>query len=63
MSKGTTPSGETHEPFTSQTKMLETQLSVEVSSFSRPANKYRDIKDRFKEIKMRNQKLKEHSYA
>ena len=57
-SKCTTPFGETQEPCTSQTQMLERQLSVEVSSFSRPADKDKDIKDRYKEIKMRNEKLK-----
>ena len=63
MSKGIAPSGETQEPSTPQTQMLERQLSVEISSFSRPADKDKDIKDRFKEIKMRNEKLKEQSYA
>jgi len=42
---------------------LERQLSVEVSSFSRPADKDKDIKDRYKEIKMRNEKLKAQTYA
>jgi len=43
--------------------MLERQLSVEVSSFSKPTDRDRDIKDSFKEIKMRNEKLKAESYA
>jgi len=36
---------------------------VEVSSFVRPALKEADIKERFKEIKMRNEKLKADTYA
>jgi len=63
MSRGTTPSGETSEPSTSNTQILERKLYVEVSSFSRPIDKDKDIKDRFKEIKMRNEKLKAQSYA
>jgi len=43
--------------------MLERQLNVKVSSFSRPTDEYKDIKDRFKEIKMRKDKLKAQSYA
>jgi len=42
---------------------LERQLSVELSSFSTPADKDKDIKDRYKEIKMRNEKLKAQTYA
>jgi len=42
--------------------MLERQLSVEVSSF-RSADKDQDIKDRYKEIKMRNERLKAQKYA
>lgn len=37
-SKPTTPSEGMQEPSTSQTQMLERQLSVEVSSFSRPVD-------------------------
>jgi len=36
---------------------------VEVSSFVRPADKETYIKERFKEIKMRNEKLKADTYA
>lgn len=43
--------------------MLERQLSVEVSSFSGLAYKDQDIKDRYKEMKMRNKKLKAQTYA
>lgn len=62
-SKGTTPSGETQEPSTSQTQMLERQLSVEVSSFSRSDDKDQDVKDRYKEIKIRNENFKAQTYA
>ena len=63
MWKGTAPSGETQEPSTSQTQMLERQLSVEVSSFNMHVDKDKDINGRFKEIKMRNENLKAQSYA
>ena len=63
MSKGTNPSRETHEPSTSKNQILERWLSVEVSSFNKPVDRDRGIKDRFKEIKMRNEKLKAESYA
>ena len=63
MSRHTAPSRETQEPSTSQTPMLERKLSIEVSSFSRPTDKDKDIKYMFKEIKMRNEKLKAQSYA
>ena len=43
--------------------MIEKHQSMEVSSFVRPAEKEKDIKDRFKEIKMRNEKLKAETYA
>lgn len=43
--------------------MIERQLSVEVSSFTRPADKERDIKDMYKEIKMRDEKLKSETYT
>lgn len=62
-SRPTTPSGDIQEPSTSQTQMLERHISVEVSLVSRPADKDQDIKDRYKEIKMRNEKLKAQIYA
>lgn len=62
-SKDTTASGETQKPSTSNTQMIERELSVEVSSFTRPADIEKDIKDRYKEIKMRNEKLKAETYA
>ena len=36
---------------------------MEVSSFSRPIDKDQDIKDRYKEIKVRNERLKAQTYA
>jgi len=42
---------------------LERKLSVEVSSFSRHDDKTKYIRDRYKEIKMRNGKLKAQNYA
>lgn len=43
--------------------MIERQQSVEVSSFVRLANREKDVKDMFKEIKMRNEKLNVNTYA
>lgn len=62
-SKDIAASGETQYPSTSNTKMIERQQSVEVSSFVMPNNREKDIKNRFKEIKMRNEKLKVETYA
>jgi len=62
-SKGTNLSEETEGSSTSHTKILERQLSVEVSSFSRHVDKDKDVKDRYKEIKMINEKLKAKTYA
>ena len=59
----TSPSEDIQEPSTSQTQMLERQLSVEVSSFSGPVDKDQDIKERYKEIKLRNERLKAQTYA
>ena len=39
------------------------QQSVEVSSFRMPADKDEDIKERYKEIKARNERLKAQTYA
>ena len=36
---------------------------MEVSSFSRPTDKDQDIKDRYNEIKVRNERLKAQTYA
>jgi len=62
-SKDISASGETPQPSTSNTQLIEIQQSVEVSSFVRPANREKDIKDRYKEINMRNEKLKAKTYA
>jgi len=43
--------------------MLERQFIVEVSSFRMPADKDHDIKERYKEIKARNERLKAETYA
>ena len=51
------------EPSTSQTQMLERHISVEVSSFRMPADKDQDIKERYKEIKATNERLKSQTYA
>jgi len=45
-------------PSTSQTQWLERQLSLEVSSSRMPIEKYQDIKERYIEIKAKNEKLK-----
>jgi len=52
---------EINEPTTSNTQLLERQKSIEVSSFVRLADK-EGIKDRYKEIKLRNEKLKAATY-
>ena len=62
-SRPTTPSGSMQEPSTSQTYMLVRKHSVEVSSFRMPADKDQDIKERYKEIKARNERLKAQTYA
>jgi len=61
--KSTVPSRETHQPSTSKTQLIEIKLSVEVSSFTTLVDKEKDIKDRYKEIKLRNEKLKVETYA
>ena len=43
--------------------MLERQQSVEVSSFRAPSGQGQDIKEKYKEIKARNERLKAQSYA
>lgn len=44
-------------------QMIERQKSMEISSYTRLADKEKDIKYRFQEIKMRNEKLKIERYA
>lgn len=43
--------------------MIQRQMNVEALSFSRPTDQDKSIKDRFKEIKMRNERLKVETYA
>jgi len=43
--------------------MSERQQSVEVSSFSAPTRQSLDIKEKYKEIKARNERIKVKSYA
>ena len=62
-SRHTTPSGGTQEPSTSQAQMLERQQSVEVSSFGAPTGQSQDIREKYKEIKGRSERLKAQSYA
>jgi len=62
-SRPTTPSGGMQEPSTSQTQMFERHLNVEVSSFRVPTDKDQDIKERYKEMKARNERLKAQTYA
>lgn len=62
-SRPATASWGTLEPSTSHTQMLERQRSVEVSSFRMPANKDQDIRERYKGIKARNERLKAQTYS
>jgi len=62
-SKCTTASGGTQQPSTSNTQLIERQHIVEISSFVRLTDRENDIKDKFKEINMRNEKLKAETYA
>ena len=62
-SRHTTPSGGTQEPSTSHAQMLERQQSVKVSSFRDPTGQSLDIKEKYKEIKVRNERLKVQRYA
>ena len=62
-SKGPTVSEETHHTSTSNTQLIEKQLSIEFSSSSKPVDKEKDIKEKYKEIKLRNEALKAETYA
>ena len=55
-------SEETHQPSTSNTQSIQKQLSIEVSSSSKPVDKEKDIKEKYK-IKLRNEALKAETYA
>lgn len=48
---------------TSNTQLLEKHKSAKVSSYVRLAEKEITIKDRYKEIKLRNEKWKAETYA
>jgi len=61
--KGPAASEETHQPSTSNTQLIERQLNIEVSSFTRSMDKQKDIKERYKEIKLRNETLKAETYS
>lgn len=56
-------SKETQQPSTSNTQLIDREQSMEISSYVRLADKENDIKDIFKEIKMRNERLKAQTYA
>lgn len=62
-SRAATLSGGTIEPSTSNNQMLERQHSVEVSSFRILVERDQDIRERYKDIKARNGRLKPHTYA
>lgn len=62
-SKPATPSRGMPEPSTSKNHMLQRQQSIQVSSFRIPVDKDQDIKERYKEIKARNERLKAQTYA
>jgi len=57
----TTLAGET--PSTSQTQALNRQPSVEVSSLRTVSEQNQDLKEKYKEIKARNEQLKAQTYA
>jgi len=61
--KGPTASEETHQPSTLNTQPIEKQIHIEVSSSSKLVDKEKDIKEKYKEIKLRNEALKAETYA
>lgn len=50
-------------PSTSQIQALERQQRTEVSSFRAPPRQIQEIKQNYREIKARNEKMKAQSYA
>jgi len=62
-SKDPTTLGENQQPSTSNTQIIEKKLNIEVSSSSKPVDKEKDIKEKYKEIKLRNEALKAETYA
>lgn len=63
--KNTAPtvSKETHQPSTWNTQIVEKQISIEVSSSNKQVDKEKYIKEKYKEIKLRNEALKVWTYA
>jgi len=62
-SKGPIVSEENHQPSTSSTQIIEKHLSIEVYSSKKSVDKEKDIKEKYKEIKFRNEALKAKTYA
>lgn len=56
-------SEETHQPSTSNKQIIQKHHSIEVFSSSKPVDKEKDIKEKYKEIKLRNEALKDETYA
>jgi len=63
--ESTTPaaSGETHQPSTSNTQIIQKQISIEVSSSKKLVDKEKYIKEKYRAIKLRNEALKVETYA
>ena len=59
----TTHSEETPLPSTSSAQIIQKQNSEEISSSSKPVEKEKDIMEKYKEIKTRNEPLKVFTYA
>ena len=62
-SKGPIVLEETHQTSSSNTQLIEKQLSIEVSSSNKPIDKEKYIKEKYKEIKLRNEALKAETCA
>ena len=62
-SKEVAASEERHQPSTSNTQMMDRQQSMEIPSYVKSTEKEKDIKDRFKEIKMSNERLNAETYV
>lgn len=54
---------ETHYPSTSINQNIQKQFSIEVSSSRKLVDKENDIKEKYKDIKLRNEALKAETYA
>jgi len=59
------PSGsnETHQPSTSSAQIIQKKHSVEVSSSSEPRDREIDIKEIYKDIKAKNEEIKDEIYS